>query len=562
MSSAAVLQISSVGIQDAWLSSNPQISFFRKEIKRHTRFACSPRKFLPSGGSPGFGSEVNITVLKDPDLVSRSYLRVTLPEITPSTGQRVAWCRDIGLALIDTISVELGNTTVDRQTGRWMKVASSLNVPESKQKAYLQLIGNVDDLTRLDDSTKPSRELFIPLSFWFCEDTGLAFPLIAAQYHNFTIRVKFNELSKLINTNDTGILSSIGKPDLSLHVEGVYLSSIERIMFAKYPYESVISVTNNINNLSNSNANPSVNHKLDGNHPVKGLFWTTTLDQYTNGSKFFDYTAGEWTNDFLLKVAEKLVRYSVFAAPTGATVPAGWTELTAKALATDPANEVQVGNIRYVNNSSAAGNSLWYNYNILTKSGFNLLDEINAVVEVNDNSISVYDVETTLTVQDLSFDVSTYTDARITSTELTTATATLYQLVDDVTVYDTLNFGAFIDRSGELIETASIRIQSNDRVEENPIDYFSRVQPFQHCKRAPNNGVNMYSFALKPFDSQPSGSINMSRFDSLMLILKFKTLAVNGHGNVDYTKSNTYATLVNCNVLRVVAGLAGVIFAS
>lgn len=41
-------------------------------------------------------------------------------------------------------------------------------------------------------------------------------------------------------------------------------------------------------------------------------------------------------------------------------------------------------------------------------------------------------------------------------------------------------------------------------------EYFSLVQPYQHHTNIPTNaGINVYSFALKPEEHQPSGTLNM-----------------------------------------------------
>jgi hypothetical protein len=97
------------------------------------------------------------------------------------------------------------------------------------------------------------------------------------------------------------------------------------------------------------------------------------------------------------------------------------------------------------------------------------------------------------------------------------------------------------------------------------------VQPYQHHTSTPATGINVYSFALKPEDLQPSGSCNFSRIDNAVLNLTltpatFKT-SVTDLGNastVDSAQStanvNVYAT--NYNVLRIMSGMGGLAYSN
>jgi len=98
-----------------------------------------------------------------------------------------------------------------------------------------------------------------------------------------------------------------------------------------------------------------------------------------------------------------------------------------------------------------------------------------------------------------------------------------------------------------------LQLNGNDRFAERKGSYFSLVQPYQHHTNIPaNQGINVYSFALKPEEHQPSGTLNMSRIDTAVL-------AVN---NVSATSGtiNVYAT--NYNVLRILSGMGGLAYSN
>lgn len=60
-------------------------------------------------------------------------------------------------------------------------------------KSYNNMIGNVQELTEYS-TYKQKYVLYIPLSFWFCHDTGLALPLIALLHNDVKIHVEFNDI--------------------------------------------------------------------------------------------------------------------------------------------------------------------------------------------------------------------------------------------------------------------------------------------------------------------------------------------------------------------------------
>jgi hypothetical protein len=111
-----------------------------------------------------------------------------------------------------------------------------------------------------------------------------------------------------------------------------------------------------------------------------------------------------------------------------------------------------------------------------------------------------------------------------------------------------------------------LQLNGNDRFSVRDGTYFSFVQPYQHHTNIPSNpGINVYSFALKPEDHQPSGTLNMSRIDTATLMVTTKsglttTLTGAGSGALTYDGINIYA--VNYNVLRILSGMGGLAYSN
>jgi len=105
------------------------------------------------------------------------------------------------------------------------------------------------------------------------------------------------------------------------------------------------------------------------------------------------------------------------------------------------------------------------------------------------------------------------------------------------------------------VVTAKLQLNGQDRFSEREGTYFDLVQPWQHHTRSPDTGINVYSFALRPVEHQPSGTCNMSRIDNATLQLVLSSAAI----GVDHTaKVRVYA--VNYNVLRVMSGMGGLAY--
>ena len=103
------------------------------------------------------------------------------------------------------------------------------------------------------------------------------------------------------------------------------------------------------------------------------------------------------------------------------------------------------------------------------------------------------------------------------------------------------------------VTNAKIMLNGNDRFATRKGDYFSLVQPYQHHENTPDKfhqGINVYSFALKPEEHQPSGTLNMSRIDTAVLSLSSSMSGV----------ISIYA--VNYNVLRILSGMGGLAYSN
>jgi hypothetical protein len=107
------------------------------------------------------------------------------------------------------------------------------------------------------------------------------------------------------------------------------------------------------------------------------------------------------------------------------------------------------------------------------------------------------------------------------------------------------------------VVTAKLQLNGQDRFSEREGSYFSWVQPYQAHTRSPDEGINVYSFALRPEEHQPSGTCNFSRIDNATLQLVLSNATVEG---TKTAKVRVYAT--NYNVLRIMSGMGGLAYSN
>lgn len=296
-SGGGLLQLVAQGKQDIYLTGNPQITFFKLVYRRHTNFAIEsmPMYF---DGTPAFGQRITCLVPRRGDLLGQVYLQITLPAIVDSSGTPISYVNSIGHALIEEISVEIGEQEIDRQTGEWMEIWSQFITPTSQQEALNNLVGRVD-------GTIPPR-LFgpitvnVPLRFWFCNNPGNYLPLIALQYHPVRLNIKMRSLQKLFYTADLGNLDCTTQaatatpgdgPSFLMYGDYVYLDTEEQRRFVSNSHEYLIDQIQYTPVLSFPQTGNFMTVQLDFNNPIRELFWYIQRDFMLETHEYYNYTS-------------------------------------------------------------------------------------------------------------------------------------------------------------------------------------------------------------------------------------------------------------------------------
>ena len=531
----ALMQLVAYGAQDVFLTGTPEITFWKVSYRRHTNFAMESIEQTFSGQAD-FGRRVTCTISRNGDLAYRTYLQVTLPEINQGmkgasdAGVYARWMDFIGEQLVAQVEVEIGGQRIDRQYGDWMHIWNQVTLSSEQQRGYFKMIGNTTQLTYITDpafapingpcsaaggpsqvcaprNALPETTLYVPLQFWFCRNPGLALPLIALQYHEVKINLDLRPIGEclwavksLVETSGTVSVSSAYQQSLvaaSLYVDYIFLDTDERRKMAQNPHEYLFEQLQFTGDESVGSSSNKI--KLNFNHPCKELVWVVQPD----------------------------------------------------------------ANVDYCS-SLIGGNTL---YKTLGAQPFNYTDAIDALP----NALHAFGSQDSVTgtngfiasnglfQQAGGVDIAASTGGNwAASGAFGDAASGVGSALSDAGTFVLAESALDMHCWGENpVVTAKLQLNGQDRFSEREGSYFDVVQPFQHHTRAPDTGINIYSFALRPEEHQPSGTCNFSRIDNAVLQLVLSSGSVSGTATA---KVRVYA--VNYNVLRVMSGMAGVAYSN
>jgi len=547
------MQLVAYGAQDIFLTGTPEITFWKVSYRRHTNFAMESIE-QTFNGQADFGRRVTCTISRNGDLVYRTYLQVTLPEINQSMlsasgtyndGVYARWLDFIGEQLIAQVEVEIGGQRIDRQYGDWMHIWNQLTQTAEQLRGYFKMIGNTTQLTYITDPTfanvtgpcassggpsqvcaprnaLPETTLYIPLLFWFCRNPGLALPLIALQYHEVKINIDFRPIGeclwavKTLQSAYSGVVSvsSAYQQSLvaaSLYMDYIFLDTDERRKMAQNPHEYLIE---QLQFTGDESVGSSANKiKLNLNHPVKELIWVVQPDANV------DYCSSLQSNSVLYKTlgAQPFNYTDAIDALPNAVHAFGGPQTTG-------ASGVTVG-------SGAA--------NFINASGLFQMAGAGDIPNLSNNT---------------EWNGNTHPYQPFVSTN-----GTVYgSYVSDAGTFVLSETALDMHCWGENpCVTAKLQLNGQDRFTEREGTYFDVAQPYQHHTRSPDTGINVYSFSLRPEEHQPSGTCNFSRIDNAVLQLVLSSATVSGTATA---KVRVYG--VNYNVLRVMSGMAGVAYSN
>lgn len=448
-----LLLLVSVGKENIYLSSQPEITFFKIAYKRHTNFSIETiAQYFKS--TPDFGRRVTVNLSKNADLLGAIQLYIELPDIIKETHsalptgiKKFAWAQKIGLAILNYVDLEIGGVLIDRQFGDYLNIWYELTLNLGLKKGFNNMIGNVQILTEYTNG-KPSYKLYIPLNFWFCSDSGLALPIVAMVHNDIKVHVQFNDFNKCYLQTPTNYIKTV--EPFTLFKEGEIIRQVigSQMIIAKFVYFDSINGILYYNKIKDTFIIPQVENDI--NYVITGddsQFQQNikTLSTVVIDEDYFRFNIPSIQNAYLL------VNYI-------------YLDNTERFLFINNTHEYLVPVIQNIQEQT------FYSTNILYKIPY-----------VNPIKILFWRA----------------------------------QLVSNYNTNDLFNYTIepLISASNRIIENEYLVVNSVNRMELSKPEYYTNVQIYQNKFTSAQSGIHMFSFCINPLDYQPSGTLNFSKID-------------------------------------------------
>jgi hypothetical protein len=240
-----LMQLVAIGQQNIILNGNPSKTFWKTTFKKYTNFGKQNFR-LDFEGTPTLNltteSTFTFKVKRYADLLMDCYICVTLPMIwstifppqevinpdgttsfTNWAPYEFKWIQNLGAQIISRITINCGNQQLQQYSGQYILASALRDFNSQKLALFNEMIGNVPELNDPGNSgarvnsypnafytTSPAgaqpsingRTLYIPLGAWFNLSTYQAFPLVALQYNELQINVSFRPINEWFTIRD------------------------------------------------------------------------------------------------------------------------------------------------------------------------------------------------------------------------------------------------------------------------------------------------------------------------------------------------------------------------
>jgi len=263
-----LLNIISLGSNNIFLTGNPTKTFFKVKYSKYTNFGL--QKFrLDYDGQRDLrlteSSTFTFKVSRHADLLMDTYIVINLPDIwspimNPSANNGALWSsydfkwiKNIGIQMIEEITITCGNYMIQKYSGQYLYNMVERDFPTAKKELFHKMSGNIPELndpananSRMNtypsafytgtidnqnpdaNGSEPSirgKQLYIPINTWFTMDSRCAFPLISLQNNELYINVTFRPIQELFQVRDvfdSGNNFPYVKPDFNLPQFNMY----------------------------------------------------------------------------------------------------------------------------------------------------------------------------------------------------------------------------------------------------------------------------------------------------------------------------------------------------
>jgi hypothetical protein len=512
------LQLVAQGKQDVFLTGNPSTTYFKFVYRRHTNFAIESQRMY-FDGSPNFGQKLTCLVPRNGDLLGPMFLKITLPQLYfTGSGAPVGYVNSPGHALIQEISIQIGEQEIDKQTGQFMEIWSALTTDASQKAGFEQMIGQ-----------RPG------------------YPLIDISHNAWDVSGANPTLNPAVFSRENG--------NTLVDISGTYIDPITNRV---RPY------SNGINPIYSDGFSGTVPHNSanyqqpfprEYDDPIMG-----PLVLYVPLRFWFNKNPGLYLP--LLAMQYHPVRINVTLAPLQNMF---YCSALYNPEGAGPGPKVCNGGLSV--QPAQLGIELWGDYvylDVPERRRF-VSAPLEYLIEQTQYTpplaIPANSRQATL---DLNFNhpikeliwVLQRNVMQNRHEYFNWSSLGFYEM------FKSAQYGLAVPpRRTDLMIDAKIQLDGEDRFDARDPKFFRLVQPYQRHTTIPSDRyIYVYSFALRPEEQQPSGTLNASRINKKILQIGLQEQGTTYCTSAIFGDLTAYVYAVNYNVLRVIDGYAGLLF--
>jgi len=195
---AGRVQLAVTGIQDQWLTGDPQFSYFVTLFKRHTRFSTESVE-MPFSGTSAFGNSVECRIPANiGDLVRGMILKVKLGNLSANgvsdgVPYKHYYNIPLGKSIIKYADLVIGGQVIERLTGDYIYMYDQLhsNRDDVDSGGSLYFMNGHNETLSVSDTYNT---FYVNLPFYFHRNPSLAVPVCALTKQLVEVRITFRDL--------------------------------------------------------------------------------------------------------------------------------------------------------------------------------------------------------------------------------------------------------------------------------------------------------------------------------------------------------------------------------
>jgi hypothetical protein len=530
------MQLVAYGAQDIYLTGNPMITYFKVVYRRHTNFAMEAIQ-QTFNGTADFGNKVTALISRNGDLIHSMYVQAELPDLQEVPSDAVGgtalastndlsakgaykrytrWVDNVGHHLLKQVEVEIGGQLIDRQYGDWLDIWAQLTVPAGKRVGYYQMIGQ-DPLNALGQNTGLQADVYNADSTM----NSMTDPTEDVVIKGRTVYVP---LQFWFCRNVGLALPLIALQYHEVKVNVTFREAYELVMLNKSD-----EVNDGVAEWDTSKSGFNSGCTLSGT--LNASLWVDYIYLDTDERRRFAQVSHEYLIEQLQFTGDESITPGTPTNPKSNSLKLNFNH---------PVKEL-VWVVKAFEDRKE-----WSNFTDTGLPAIPPFQVLSGATEI------IPGLPTASIATGTLGDVATLADvARLTNYN---SVRPLGKPLD----------GNTVGLAGNPVDEAKLQLNGHDRFAARPGTYFNWVQCRQHHSNIPASpGINVYSFALKPEDHQPSGTCNFSRIDNATLQLKVGAFYQDG-ADTTSALSNVIARVyaVNYNVLRIMSGMGGLAYSN